>query len=195
MAKLILIPKKVVIILVFMCIFLIIIFFISSLILFTIIEIHIENIKYLSENRNLNKDYRIIVKLKIFNKLTYLKINLKKSRMKNVRKLLKIDKLKENILQNKNSLDNGIFKLSKHVKVKKLNLKINIGVEDAAINAIFVGLISTIVSIVLRNFIENKSEAFWRVMPIYENKNILKINLDAIFKIRLIDILAKKKEQ
>ncbi len=195
MAKLILIPKKVVIILVFICIFLIIIFFISSLILFTIIEIHIENIKYLSENRNLNKDYRIIVKLKIFNKLTYLKINLKKSRMKNVRKLLKIDKLKENILQNKNSLYNGIFKLSKHVKVKKLNLKINIGVEDAAINAIFVGLISTIVSIVLRNFIENKSEAFWRVMPIYENKNILKINLDAIFKIRLIDILAKKKEQ
>ena len=87
MAKLILIPKKVVIILVFICIFLIIIFFISSLILFTIIEIHIENIKYLSENRNLNKDYRIIVKLKIFNKLTYLKINLKKSRMKNVRKL------------------------------------------------------------------------------------------------------------
>ena len=195
MAKLILIPKKVVIILVFICIFLIIIFFISSLILFTIIEIHIENIKYLSENRNLNKDYRIIVKLKIFNKLNYLKINLKKSRMKNVRKLLKIDKLKENILQNKNSLYNGIFKLSKHVKVKKLNLKINIGVEDAAINAIFVGLISTIVSIVLRNFIENKSEAFWRVMPIYENKNILKINLDAIFKIRLIDILAKKKEQ
>ena len=169
------------------------IFIISFLVLFSSIEVHIKNVKYLSENKNLNKDYKIEIKLRLFEKITYLKINLRKNNMKKITKMLNINKLKEKILENKNNFDIGILKMTTYWKIKKLDLKIDVGTKDAAINAIIVGVLSSIIAITLRNFIEEKSKAFWRVKPIYKNKNLLKVNIDAILRIRLIDIISRKK--
>ena len=156
------------------------------------IEVHIKNIKYLSLNKQLDKDYKIEIKLKLFDKITYLKFNLRKNNMGKLKKILKLDKLKKKFIENKNNFDSGILKLTKYWKIKKLDLNIDVGTKDAAINAIIVGVLSTIISIILRNFIENKNKTYWKITPIYKNKNILNINLDTIIRIKLIDILTRK---
>ncbi len=182
-------------ILVFLYIILVILFLIICLTLFSTIEIHIQNIKYFSDNiknEKFNKDYNINLKLKLFDKLTYLKLNFKKNnKKKNIKKVLNVNKLKENFKKNRKSLDIGIFKLTKYFKIKKLNLKVQIGLEDAALNAITVGIASTAIAVILRNFVEKESKIYWKILPIY-GRNSLKINVDAIIGIKLKDLLLRK---
>ena len=180
MEKLILMAfKREEIILVFIYLGLIIFILLMILFIFSSIEIHIQNIKissYELSKIHLNKDYKIIITLKIFNKLSFFKVNLGKTQFEE-KKLL--NKIEQRVIKKSDDLKNGlskILKLIKLSKVKHLNLDVKIGIEDAAINAIIVGIISTIIPILLRNNLE-ESNAFWEIKPVY-NQNSLKVNLD-----------------
>ena len=70
------------------------------------------------------------------------------------------------------------------IVIIKANLNISLGTEDAATTAISVGVLASILGIIL------KKQKF-EIMPIYQNKNILNIKLNCIFRIDLIHYIYK----
>lgn len=158
--------------------------------IFSSIEIHIKNIRissYELPKIHLNKDYKIIITLKLFGKIGFFKLNLGKTQLEE-KKLL--NKIEQRVINKSDDFKSGLSRLLRLIKLSKvenLNLDIKIGLEDAAINAILIGVISTIVPIILRNNAD-RSKTFWNVNPVY-NRNSLKINLDTTISLKLLNIL------
>lgn len=175
----------------------------TILIVFTTIQIHIENIRLeipKKNERNINKKYKIIIKLYIFEKINYFKLDITKYKMEKrvIRK--NIEKLKRKIEKNKNNFDiKQISKLKKmNIKIQKINLKIVLGTEDAMQNAIIVGTISSIIAIIMGALSEKEILAIgdgkensinWKIIPLYQNRNLLNIDLNCIISFKLIHII------
>lgn len=175
----------------------------TILIVFTTIQIHIENIRLeipKKNGRNINKKYKITIKLYIFEKINYFKLDITKYKMEKrvIRK--NIEKLKRKIEKDKNNFDmRQISKLKKmNIKIQKINLKVFLGTEDAAQNAIIVGAISSIIAIIMGVLSEKKILAIgdgkenqinWKIIPLYQNRNLLNIDLNCIISFKLIHII------
>ena len=166
------------------------------LIIFTTIEIHIENLRVKipkKNKRNLNSKYKITIKLYIFEKIKYLKLDITKNKIEKKLMQKNIKKLKEKIEKDKNKFDIKLFSDFKNlaIKFKKLDLKINLGLEDAAVNAIMVGVLASSISVII-GYLTNKNvieQNKWKIMPIYQNKNVLNIDLNCIISFKLIHII------
>ena len=63
------------------------------------------------------------------------------------------------------------------------------GTEDAAITAIGVGLCYIIISNFLKEKIKEYKNIDYNILPIYQNKNILKIELDSIITLKMENII------
>lgn len=175
----------------------------TILIVFTTIQIHIENIRLeipKKNERNINKKYKITIKLYIFEKINYFKLDITKYKMEKrvIRK--NIEKLKKKIEKDKNNFDmKQISKLRKmNIKIQKINLKMVLGTEDTAQNAIIVGTISSIIAIIMGLLSEKKILAIgegkenqinWKIIPLYQNRNLLNIDLNCIISFKLIHII------
>ena len=75
---------------------------------------------------------------------------------------------------------------------EKLDLKVYIGTEDAAITAIGVGTGYAIISNLLKKKFLDYRNIKYEILPIYKNKNIFKLELDSIITLKmenLIDII------
>ena len=171
------------------------------LIILTTIQIHIENLKIelpKKHEKNINTKYKITIKLYILEKINYLKLDITKDKMERQFMQKNIKKLKEKIEKDKNKFDIRLLSNIKKIKfkLKKINLKIKLGLEDAAINAIIVGTISSSISVIMgilnnNNIINVKKEnqIYWKIMPIYQNRNLLNIDLNCIISFKLIHII------
>ena len=175
----------------------------TILIVFTTIQIHIENIRLKipkKNGRNINKKYKITIKLYVFEKINYFKLDITKYKMEKrvIRK--NIEKLKRKIEKDKNNFDmKQISKLKKmNIKIQKINLKVFLGTEDAAQNAIIVGTISSIIAIIMGALSERKNleigeekedQINWKIIPLYQNRNLLNIDLNCIISFKLIHII------
>ncbi len=178
---------------------LILVIILTILVINTTIQIHIENLKITIpkiNKRNINKDYKILIKFYILNKINYLKLDITKTKMEKriIRK--NINKIKRKIEKDKNEIDTKVLKSLKNIKwnIKRLNLKINLGLEDASKSAIFVGVLSLIISVGLGILKNNKkltknNEIYWKIIPIYQGKMSIKISLNIIWKIKIKDII------
>ena len=182
---------------------LVLLIILTILIVFTTIQIHIENIRLeipKKNERNINKKYKITIKLYIFEKINYFKLDITKYKMEKrvIRK--NIEKLKRKIEKDKNNFDmKQISKLKKmNIKIQKINLKMVLGTEDAAQNAIIVGTISSIIAIIMGVLSEKKILAIgdgkenqinWKIIPLYQNRNLLNIDLNCIISFKLIHII------
>ena len=111
-----------------------------------------------------------------------------------------IEKLKRKIEKDKNNFDmKQISKLRKmNIKIQKINLKMALGTEDTAQNAIIVGAISSIIAIIMGVLSEKKILAIgdgkenqinWKIIPLYQNRNLLNIDLNCIISFKLIHII------
>ena len=110
----------------------ILVIILTILVINTTIQIHIENLKITIpkiNKRNINKDYKILIKFYILNKINYLKLDITKTKMEKriIRK--SINKIKRKIEKDKNEIDTKVLKSLKNIKwnIKRLNLKINLG--------------------------------------------------------------------
>lgn len=162
--------------------------------IFTTIQIHIQNIKYSTDRdngRHLNKNYKIEIKLYFLEKIRYFKLDITKKKMERVKIQKNLDKVKQKMIKDKNNFDIKLLKFLKYLnfKIKKIKLNIDIGLEDAAANAICVGIVSSIIAIILGNIMKKNNQNFWKVTPIYKNRNLLNVNLDCIFSLKLIHII------
>ena len=83
------------------------------------------------------------------------------------------------------------MKIIKNIKIsiEEIDLKIEIGTENAILTSFIVPTISTILAILIvnsKNNIENKK---FKITPIYQNKNIVKVNVDGNIIVKFSNIV------
>ncbi len=164
------------------------------LIAFSRIKINIKNIKFTSykvEERHLQEDYDVEVKLYVLKFLRILKINITKEKLEKLRLENKIKKLEKKLILKDVKFDVNVFDVLKNLKIifEELNLKVEIGTENSALTSIIFGIVSGIIPFVLRNQIKNIEKQKIDIKPIYLNQNLLNIELNCIFNIKMIHII------
>lgn len=168
-------------------------FFLFILVTFTIliiaihtskIGIDIENLIINTEaNEKINKEGKIYVYVLLFNKIKLFRKNVKNIPMKDVKfegsdfdiKIFKSKDIKINYLELIQNIN---------IDIRKIDLDVQIGTEDAGITAILVGILAGILGIIIK-------KPKYQILPIYENRNLLKINLNGIFTIYLMHYIYK----
>ena len=152
------------------------------------IGIDIKNLIINTENpkgKKINEESKIYVYLLIFGKIKLFKKDVKKMKQPNLKlekgkmdvdiKILKNVELKINYKELLQNID---------IDIKKIDLKAQIGTQDAALTAILVGIASTILGIIIK-------KPKYQVYPIYSNKNVLKIKIECIISIYLMQYIYK----
>lgn len=167
-------------------------FILISLIIFGIaiytsrIGVEIENLQIDTQQpkgQKLNKKSRIYIYLLFFNKIKLYKKDIRNMDKQNIK------------FQNKD-IDIKFFK-DRDIKIdykqllekidiyfEKIDLNVQLSTEDAALTAILTGIISASLGIILK-------KPKYEVIPIFSNKNFLKIKLDCIFSVHLMQYIYK----
>lgn len=170
-------------------------FFLFILIILVIIGVAIHTSKIGIEIENLiinieknkgdkiNKEIKIYVYLLIFNKIKLFKKDVKnmkppKFKIKNTDIDIKILKGKDLVINYKEMLKNI------DIDIKMIDLNMQISTQDAGITAVLTGIISSVLGIIIR-------KPKYEIIPIYSNKNFIKIKLDGIFSIYLMQYIYK----
>ena len=176
----------------FFIIILIVLFIVGVLIYFTEIKIQVSNFKFEinDKGKSMNQKFKVIIKFNVFNWLNYFKLTINNDKLKEYNAKQSFDKIIKQIIQDKNSKIKQIKSNKKNLKIEKLNLKIDIGIEDAALTAMTTGIGAIVLSILIGNNINRSSEVKWNITPVYNN-NLLKLNLNCIISIKLIHIIKR----
>lgn len=168
-------------------------FFLFILVIFTILIIAIHTSKIGIDIKNLiidtdaeekiNEDGKIYVYLLLFNKIKLFRKNVRNIPMKDVK--FETSDFDIKIFKNKDIKINYLELIQNiNIDIKNIDLNVNIGTEYAGITAILVGILAGILGIIIK-----KSK--YQILPIYANRNLLKINLNGIFTIYLMHYIYK----
>ncbi|MBQ9659075.1 MAG: DUF2953 domain-containing protein [Clostridia bacterium] len=201
----------------------IIILIIAILMIFIIIknskiQIEIKNLKISTlkpKGEHINKAYEIIISIVIFNKFKILKITFNHRK---IQKLVQKTNLTEkiNISQLRIDKNKKALKILKkiNIKIKLIQLNLNVGIEDAAATAIITGILASIIGILIENKLEinnkitkkyplkklilnekneknKKIEKYYNqncnynINPIYIQKNLLEFELNCVLNLKL----------
>lgn len=166
----------------------IILFFLFIFIIILLIAIYTSKIGVEIEKFNLDTERpkghkishnsKIYILIFIFGKIKIFKKQIKKVKTNKVK--LKKDEIDIKILKSKKLKINYKELLKKiEVEIRSIDLEVQIGLRDAANTAILTGGIAGIIGGILR-------KPKYKIIPIYANKDILKIKLDGIFTIYLM---------
>ena len=116
------------------------------------IQLNIKNLEVGNINKE-NNNYQVEILLKVFDKFTVYKTVVSKEKMQKIydSKILKKLHIKQDLKNEIKFRKQEFLEILKRVQIEivKFNLKINIGLEDAAITALVVGGLSSIISIIL----------------------------------------------
>ena len=183
MEKIILNLKEKVIVLFFLILILIVSICVFLLISSTM-KIDIQNLEFQYPKNNAGKkeNHKIFLKLYLLDKIKILKIDLTK---------IKIEKkLETDIKKNRNKFDMNFLEFIRkiNITVEKLDLKIDIGAEDAALTAILSGTLYTFISVIINSIIKKETKYKFDISPIY-NKFVINLKLNCIIKIKKIHII------
>ena len=168
-------------------------FFLFILGIFTIliIAIHTSKIGIDIENliidtdaeEKINEDGKIYVYLLLFNKVKLFRKNIRNIPMKDVK--FEASDFAIKIFKNKDIKINYLELIQNiNIDIKNIDLNVKIGTEDAGITAILVGIFAGILGIIIK-------KPKYQILPIYANRNLLKINLNGIFTIYLMHYIYK----
>lgn len=179
------------------------------------IQIKIENLQYHSkkqlqkntlgknEKTHLNQNYKATIRIYTLGKIPILKIKITKSKIDKLKYKTHIEqKIQEKIkqqdftkLREKYNLKIDIKQIAKSLllSIDQLNLKIEIGTENAVLTSFLIPTISTILSILIAKNQEEKHEKIikqqFQITPIYQNKNLINFSLEGIFELKMIHII------
>ena len=173
---------------------LVLIIFLMILLIFITSKIRFEIKRFeysLVKKEHVNPKYKIQLSWFVFGKLPVIKIDIDKTKLDKLKMKEKIISVETEIIQGKKKIDKNILNVIKKIKiyVKKLELKIDIGTENAALTSMIIPALSSILAIFLRKKIKSKEEQFFIVTPIYKNQNYLNIELSGIFEIKMNHII------
>ena len=179
------------VILVFLYIFMIIIL-LFILLIFSKIQIKIEDFKFSSQlPKHTNKDYKIIFKLYILSKIPIFKLVITDEKIKKINMKEKFRKMETKIIEKKEFLNKNIIESIKKVElmIKNIELKIDLGTESTILTSILVPVISTVISIFINQKIQDYNRQKFIVNPIFNNKNLINIEITSIFELKMIHII------
>ena len=180
----------------------ILVFFICALILliigfiFSSISVDVKKVEISNCNNDnkLNYDYEIDIKLHLFNFIKVLSIKIDKEKINKLNlkdKIQKINfkKLQKEVLPKKEQKE-ILRKLN--IELKKFDLKLQIGTIDVIFTTAIVTLLASGIGIGLANIIkEYKKEKYnYEIYPIYQNKNLIKIQLNCIINLKMVHIIS-----
>ena len=161
-------------------------FFIFGIVIFILgiavhtsrIEIKIENLVInteMPEGKRLCEQSKIYVYLLLFGKIKFFKKEIKKS-----------SNFKFKIFNQNMDIKINYKELLKNIDIdiKKFDLYMEISTENAAFTAIIVGIISSMLGCIVR-------KPKYQIIPMYSNKNSLKIRFDGIISVYLMQYIYK----
>ena len=150
------------------------------------VGIEIENLIINTEANKgdkINKESKIYVYLVLFGKIKLFKKDVKN--MKPPKFKIKNTDIDIKILKGKDVVINYVEMFKNiDIDIKMIDLNMQISTQDAAITAISTGIISSILGIIIR-------KPKYEIIPIYSNKNFIKIKLNGIFSIYLMQYIYK----
>lgn len=178
---------------VFLFIFLIILLLIILFLNLTI-SINIEKIQFTSQkikNRHLRPDYKVTISFLLGKKLKVLSSSITKEKLEKLNLKEKIPKIETDLIQEKNLIDKEIIKNFKRLdlKIKKIDIKIELGTENAAYTALIVSAIGTILAIFLQRMVEQYENQKFEIQPLFLNENRINVFLEGIIEIKMIHII------
>ena len=136
-----------------------------------------------TKGERLNKESKIYIYLLIFNKIKLFKKDVRHMDKQNIKFLNKDIDIK---FLNDMDLKIDYTDLLKEINIyfDKIDLNVQIGTEDAAFTAILTGIVSAVLGIIIK-------KPKYEIIPIYGNKNFVKIKLDCIFSVHLMQYINK----
>ena len=173
----------------------IILFFLFIFIIFTIfiagiytsrVGVEIENLKIDTERpkgEKINKDSKIYIYIIAFGKIKLFKKNIKDMNNGNIKfknKDIDIKFFKDRDL----NIDYKDLLKKINIYFEEINLNIQLSTENAALTSILIGIIATGIGLIIR-------QPKYEIIPIYANKNFIKIQLDCIFSVHLMQYIYK----
>ena len=136
------------------------------------------------------------------NKIVKIKKQIEKFKNSKASKLIsKIDvnkislKIEKKLKQQIKSNDVNIFKIIKiiiknlKIQILKYNMNLEIGFDDAFYTSFLTVAITFLISIALKLTLKDFKKCYYRILPIYEKENILKLNLNCIINLKLVHII------
>ncbi len=175
-------------------ILIIIFLLILSNIVFEIKDLKIYNFNLEKNKKEKKAEYEIILRLKLFNKITLFKIKTNEAKIKKVYKKYSINK---DMLKNTEKYLIKNIKISSlikkiNIKVDKLYLKCNIGTQDAMFTAFIVATVASIIAVVLPHVVysmKNLENYKYSINPVFIDRNIYKVELNCIINIKMVKII------
>jgi hypothetical protein len=180
------------------------ILFIIIFLLFYLSNFEIEINKLIIDTSNKYKkieNYLFYLRLKLFGKITWLKIKIDNKKIKNIRET----KIFRNKIFNKLNIKEKLFKNKKEIlkilgtkknkeldfKIKKFNFHLDLCTSESIGTSFIVAVIASAISIILaRNIEENdKNKVYYRITPIYECNPTIKLKLNCIITIKIVHII------
>lgn len=172
-------------------VFLFLVIIIILLLIFSKIRIEVENFKFMSYlPKHVNKDYIIIFKLCIFKKIPIIKIKILDEKIRKLKLKEKLQKLDIRKIEK----DISVKKIKKVLKenkfiIKKLNLKLEIGTENAYSTAFIIPILSTLIAFILKSRANDFKNQKFNIKPLFLNKNMVNLQFSGIFEIKMIHII------
>lgn len=165
------------------------------LVVLSTVSIKIEKLNlsnYNSKNK-LEYDYIIFIQLHFIGKIKILSIKIDKEKLRKLDIKQKIEKIDIDTIKKDLQLKEKSKEIFKKLKIEipKFDLRINLGTEDVIITSAVITILSTIVSVGLATIIKQYDEEKYRyaIYPIYQNKNIIKLDLSCIIKVKMVHII------
>ncbi len=146
----------------------------------------------LKAGENIKKvyDYKLKVIIYIFEKIPIFKLTIDKDFLSKIKFKQKAVKMIEKEINNKKIDKQEILSFKNlKLKIKSLNLKIELGTKNAAFTGILVGVIGALYSIIIGNFIKKQDAQKFYIEPIYKDKNIINLQFQGIIEIKMIHII------
>lgn len=149
-------------------------------------KLEISNILY----PNITYDYQLNFGFYFLNTIKILGFNVNKAKIEKSKIVQKIniEEVEETI-----KLDKQLFIHLKGLKpnLQNLNLKLDIGTEDAVITSALTFIISTALSIGLPHVVKPKYYAniYYEINPLYQGKNLFNLSLNCIINVKMVHIM------
>ncbi len=180
--------------LVFICIVVLIVLLISIVLLLSVINIVVNKLEISNEEKGkLIKDYEIHLQLRIIDKFKIIDIKINDELIEKFHIKSKLDKIYfEEVKKEKLSKEEIKLLFKKmHFEIDKLDLRVDLGIDDVILTSAVVGIISVAIGLGLAKIIKKYDSRKYKyiINPLYINKNILKINLNCIIKVKMVHII------
>lgn len=151
------------------------------------------------ENTPIIKKFEMSISVYILNKIKIFNKNINEDDLKSVKNSKRIEQVKNKLLNGQSvkekkknvKMDIDILKRL-NINLKELNLDLKLGTEDVLLTTFLIAIISIIISMALAKVIKKYDEKKYKylIIPNYNNKNSLKINLNGIIEIKLVNIIS-----